>query len=300
MDGVINVRKTSGPTSHDVVYDIRRIFGQKRVGHAGTLDPMATGVLVVCLGKATRIVEYLMGAPKEYIAEMVLGKSTDSEDSTGTVTSETNASYVTLEALKDAAQSFTGEIMQTPPMVSAVKYNGERLYKLARKGQVVDREPRKVTIYAVEVLEFAPGKTAKARIRVECSSGTYIRTLCSDIGDKLGCGAHMSALERTMVGRFNIQTACTVDEIREAKDQDRLDSIVTSIGDALSDMPCVEVSNMEADLIKNGQSVAMKYSGSADETVRAVSKDGELIAIGIITASNESLWFKPKKVLTIE
>jgi tRNA pseudouridine55 synthase len=300
MDGVLNVRKTSGPTSHDIVYDIRRIFGQKRVGHAGTLDPMATGVLVVCLGKATRIVEYLMGAPKEYIAEMILGQSTDSEDSTGNITSEKDASFLTLEALKEAAQSFTGEIMQTPPMVSAVKHNGERLYKLARQGQVVERQPRKVTVYVVEVLGFTPGKLAKAKIRIECSSGTYIRTLCSDIGDKLGCGAHMAALERTRVGRFTIENAYTVNNIREAKDQNRLDSLVINIGDALSDMPCVEVSDLEADQIKNGRSVAVQYSGDAGDTVRSVSKSGDLVAIGSIMASDENMIFKPDKVLASE
>lgn len=299
MDGVVNVRKTSGPTSHDVVYDIRRIFNQKRVGHAGTLDPMATGVLVVCLGKATRIVEYLMGSPKEYVAKMVLGQSTDSEDSTGSITSEADASFVTRETLESAINSFIGEITQIPPMVSAVKHDGQRLYKLARQGKTVEREGRKVTIYSIELLDFTPAKLAEAQIRVQCSSGTYIRTLCSDIGDKLGCGAHMSALERTIVGGFIIENSLTIDQLRIAKDEGRLDCLVTDINTALKDMPSVLISDHGVDDIRYGRSVEVDGGYEIGQTVRALSSGGDLIAICEITEMDGSKMLKPKKVLSV-
>ncbi|MEN6357778.1 MAG: tRNA pseudouridine(55) synthase TruB [Armatimonadota bacterium] len=299
MDGVVNVRKGSGPTSHDVVYDIRRIFGQKRVGHAGTLDPMATGVLVVCLGRATRIVEYLMGTPKEYIARMVLGQSTDSEDSTGGITSETDASFVTREVLETAVKSFVGEIIQVPPMVSAVKHEGQRLYKLARQGKSVEREGRKITIYSLDLLDFAPGNQAQAQIRVECSSGTYIRTLCSDIGDRLGCGAHMSALERTRVGSFTIEKSLTIDQLYTAKDEGHLGSFVSDINTALEGMPSIVVSEQGADDIQHGRMVAVGSEYKTGITVRALSDDGNLIAVCEVADLDGSRILKPRKVLSV-
>ena len=236
MDGVLNIRKPGGPTSHDVVDEVRRIFEQKKVGHAGTLDPMATGVLVVCLGRATRIVEYLMGAPKEYRARMALGISTDTQDATGAVTGERDASPVTREAFEEAAAAFVGEIEQVPPMISALKHGGRPLYKLARDGITVERAPRTVTIHSIEVIGFQPGVGGQepgaegaspsllleAEIRVRCSSGTYIRTLCADIGEKLGCGAHMTALERTSVGRFRIEDSVTLEELCRASSEGRM------------------------------------------------------------------------------
>ncbi|MHB9035358.1 MAG: tRNA pseudouridine(55) synthase TruB [Armatimonadota bacterium] len=299
MDGVLNVLKTAGPTSHDVVYDVRRIFGQKRVGHAGTLDPMATGVLVVCLGKATRIVEYLMGAPKEYVAKMIIGQSTDSEDSTGSVTAEADASFVTREALDNAAMSFVGEIMQVPPMVSAVKHDGQRLYKLARQGKTVERQPRKVTVYSINILSFTPGARAEVEMCIECSSGTYIRTICSDIGDRLGCGGHMAALTRTRVGRFTLSDARTVEQLRTAKDEGHLDCLVTEVGKALQDMPCVEITEPEADSIRHGLSVVVSYNGADGDTVRVVLSSGELIAIGTIASIDGRAVVRPKKVLEL-
>ncbi|MCE5315239.1 MAG: tRNA pseudouridine(55) synthase TruB [Armatimonadota bacterium] len=294
MDGIVNVHKTAGPTSHDIVYDVRRIFGQRRVGHAGTLDPMATGVLVVCLGKATRIVEYLMGAPKEYVAKMTLGQSTDSEDSTGTVTSESDASYVTFEALEDAARLFVGEIMQVPPMVSAVKHAGQRLYKLARQGRTVERAPRRVTIYALDILNFIPGTLAAVEMRVKCSSGTYIRTLCSDIGDKLGCGGHMSALTRTRVGDFTLDEAHTVEEVRGILEQGCIDKVVIEPRKALESMPFVEIAESDVERICHGM-VVQASSGTEGDTVRIISSD-RLIAIGTIATVDGRNVVKPHKV----
>ena len=164
MDGVLNIRKHGGPTSHDIVNQVRRLFGQKKVGHAGTLDPMATGVLLVCLGKATRLVEYLMGTQKEYRARLVLGQSTDTQDSTVKETSEHNASTITREDLERAAAMFVGEIEQVPPMISALKHQGKPLYKHAREGVIIERAPRPVTIYSIEITDFTPGPRAQAEL----------------------------------------------------------------------------------------------------------------------------------------
>lgn len=303
MDGVVNLRKAAGPTSHDVVNQVRRIFGQRRVGHAGTLDPMATGVLVVCLGKATRIVEYLVGTAKEYRATITLGVTTDTQDSTGEVTGESDASSVTTEALRQAAAAFVGEIQQTPPMVSAIKHNGQPLYKLAREGKTVERSARPVTIHSIEVGELRVvssgdgSKRAEAEMTVMCSSGTYIRTLCADIGDFLGCGAIMSSLERRRVGRFVIDEAVTVEELLEAQSAGRLSDCVASISDALSDMPAV---NVDADgewRVSHGMPVSAPEFVLDDSTVRLVSSDNAVLAVGMVTSIDGLRVVRPRKVL---
>jgi len=289
MDGVVNVYKPMGPTSHDIVDRVRRLFGQKRVGHAGTLDPMATGVLVVCLGKATRIVEYLTNSQKEYRATMTLGVCTDSEDSTGAVMGESDASGVSSDALKNAAERFVGEIDQIPPMISALKHEGKPLYKHAREGKTIERAARRVTIHSIEVTDFRPGERAEADMIVTCSSGTYIRTLCADIGEALGCGAMMSKLERTRVGAFGIADAVSLEDLEIAPE-----SHVTTIAAALGDMPCVEVDSAGERRILHGMDAPADGAVSAGSTVRIVS-DGELIAIGLVAEDGASV--KPRKVL---
>lgn len=297
MDGVLNVRKAAGPTSHDVVDEIRRIFSIKRVGHAGTLDPMATGVLVVCLGKATRVVEYLVGVPKEYRARMVLGKSTDTQDSTGVVTAESDASGITRDMLEEASASFTGEIEQIPPMVSALKHQGKPLYKLARQGITIERSARKISIYSLNVLKFTPGQSAEAEILVKCSSGTYIRTLCADIGDKLGCGAHMSMLERTSVGRFTIEKSVTIDQLLKMKSEGHLETALVSIGDALDDMPLITIDPGDMANVLHGLPVNNTSLTEIGETVRMLSTEGHLVALGTVAAKDCETIVKPRKVL---
>lgn len=294
MDGVLNVRKPCGPTSHDVVNQVRRAYGQKRVGHAGTLDPMAEGVLVVCLGKATRLVRYLVDTRKEYRATMVLGVTTDTQDATGKVTAEHDASCVTLDALLAAAQSFAGEIEQIPPMVSAVKHQGRRLYELARRGAEVEREPRRVTIYWLELLDFRPGPRAQADIAVTCSSGTYIRTLCAEIGAGLGCGAHMKSLVRTRVGRFRIEDSVPLDVLAETP-QEALGRFVLGMGDALEDMPLVTLSQADADAAAHGMPARVKTPGQVGDSVRMLGPGGELLAIGVVSEAGGIV--KPKVVL---
>jgi len=298
VDCVLNIRKESGPTSHDVVDEVRRILGERRVGHAGTLDPMATGVLVVCVGRATRIVEFLMGTPKEYRAEMILGVSTDTEDSTGTVIDQRDASGVTLEMFTKAAAAFVGEIDQVPPMVSAIKQGGKPLYKLARNGQTVERAPRRVTIRAIDVVRFEPGERARAGIVVGCSSGTYIRTICADIGERLGCGASMSALERTRVGRFTLEDSITLERLAEAVSEGAVDRLTIGMDDALVDLPVATVSADDAVRATHGLAVVVESAADEGETVRIIDDDGRLIGVGGVFESDGLKWAKPRKVLS--
>ncbi len=298
MDGVLNVCKPAGPTSHDVVNSVRRIFSQKRVGHAGTLDPMATGVLVICLGKATRIVEYLTATRKQYRAVLTLGVTTDTQDSTGNRISEQDASNLTIDEIRTAAATFLGEIEQTPPMISAIKYQGKPLYKHAREGKTIERAPRTVTIYSIEVNPLnSPEGTATTQVElcVKCSSGTYIRTLCEDIGDVLGCGGMMSALQRTQVGRFALDSAVSIQDMERAREDGTLSSLVISTNAALSDMPAIDVDVQSASRIEHGLSIPADADLAEGSTVRIVSND-ELLAIGIAERVDTDIFVRPKKV----
>ena len=296
MDGVLNICKPQGPTSHDIVNKIRHAYNQKKVGHAGTLDPLATGVLVVCLGKATRIVECLMGTTKQYRANMVLGRTTDTQDCTGDLISESDASGITAEDVSEAVSAFLGEIMQMPPMMSALKHNGKPLYKIAREGKTVERELRKVTISSIELVSFRQGVYPEAEVLVTCSSGTYIRTLCHDIGQKLGCGANMSMLERRRVGNFDIENAVSLDEIESAKDTGRLNDYVISISDALVDYPAAVIARSDIQNAVHGIAVKPSEIDMKRSLVKIVSEDGFLIGLGNpLTVENETL-VKPCKV----
>ncbi len=212
MDGILVVNKPSGITSHDVVDFIRRKFNIKRVGHAGTLDPMATGVLVMLLGKATKLSSTFMSDDKEYIAKIFFGKSTDTQDAQGKVIEEKNIESLDIEDIKKALDKFKGEIEQIPPMVSAIKYKGKKLYQLARAGKTVEREPRKITITNLEILDF---KFPEMTFKVRCSKGTYVRTLCEDIGKTLGVPSHMSGLIRSASGDFLLKDSKSPEEAHE-------------------------------------------------------------------------------------
>ena len=211
IDGLLLVDKPQDWTSHDVVNCVRSRFRLGRVGHCGTLDPMATGLLVLLLGKGTKWQEHFMGEDKVYAGSLTLGVETDSEDSTGTVVATHPWEQVTEADLKEATAALTGEILQVPPMVSAIKVNGKALYKLARKGQVIEREPRPVTIHRFDIMTV---DFPRADFVVRCSKGTYIRTLCADLGRKLGCGAHMSALRRLECGPFSVADAVDMESIK--------------------------------------------------------------------------------------
>ena len=214
VNGLVVVDKEAGWTSHDVVARCRRIFGQKRVGHAGTLDPDATGVLLVGLGRSTRLMRFLTALPKTYEAEVVLGTATSTLDASGEVTGTWDMEDVSLSSVREAAAGLTGDIEQVPPMVSAVKVDGRRLHALAREGIEVERSARPVTVYRYDVM---PGLTPGVfRIEVECSSGTYVRVLAADLGERLGGGAHLRNLRRTRIGSFTTEDARLVDELTPA------------------------------------------------------------------------------------
>ncbi|MBP7276263.1 MAG: tRNA pseudouridine(55) synthase TruB [Kiritimatiellae bacterium] len=207
-DGILLADKPSGLTSHDVVDRVRRHFGFRKVGHGGTLDPMATGLLVLLIGRGTKVSARIMSSDKTYEGEMLLGVATSTEDVDGETLETRDASAVTREALEAEMAARTGDLMQTPPMVSAVKKQGVPLYKLARKGREVEREPRLIHVYEFTLLDFQP---PRARFRLRCTKGTYVRTLCADIGRAIGCGAHLSALRRTRSGDYLVADAVPLD-----------------------------------------------------------------------------------------
>lgn len=210
LDGVLLVDKPGGPTSHDIVAAVRRNFRIKKVGHGGTLDPQATGLLILLLGKGTKLSNRFLGSDKIYEGRMRLGIATNSQDADGEVVSEGDWSGVTRENLLEQMKNLSGDIYQKPPMVSAVKIDGVPLYKRARKGEVVERKPRLVHIYSFKLIDFEP---PQARFTVKCTKGTYIRTLCADIGEALGCGAHLDQLRRTASGNLNVADASSLDDI---------------------------------------------------------------------------------------
>ena len=272
MNGIILVDKPCGWTSHDVVGKLRGILHERRIGHSGTLDPMATGLLVVFAGRATRAVEFAEADSKEYIAGLRLGVSTDTQDTTGNVlnTCETLPSKDELIA---AANGFLGEISQIPPMYSAIKINGKKLYELARRGEIVERSPRKVTI---SKLELVGEDKCDYILDIHCSKGTYIRTLCSDIGDKLGCGGCMSSLRRVKAGVFSITQAYTMEQIQAAADLGGLDGIIIPVDTLFTDKPKLTVNEFEEKKLRNGNTIKIK---SADGTYRVYSESGEFLLL---------------------
>ena len=210
VDGLLLVDKPGGMTSHDVVYRIRRHFGFKKVGHGGTLDPMATGLLIILMGRGTKLSNWVMGSDKTYEGTMHFGVATDSQDLDGKILSEQDTGAVTEERVREEMRIRTGDLLQTPPMVSAVKKDGIPLYKLARKGKTVEREPRLIHVYAFEMLSYA---LPDARFRLTCTKGTYVRTLCHEIGQEIGCGAHLSVLRRTRSGPYSVNDAMRLEDI---------------------------------------------------------------------------------------
>ena len=248
-DGVTILDKEAGWTSHDVVAKARGILRNKKIGHSGTLDTDATGVLVLGVGKATKLLRFLTALPKTYVGEIALGVETSTLDASGEVTRTHDMSHVTDDHVRQAARDFTGEILQIPPMVSAVKIDGKRLYQLARKGQEIERPARPVTVYRFEI-EPVPGEPGVYRAEVDCSSGTYVRTLAADIGEALGGGAHLRSLRRTAIGSFTVGDATSLDDIT-----------VLPPREALRDYPAVIVRGGIAEAVRNGQVLEQEMLG---------------------------------------
>ena len=248
LNGIIIIHKESGFTSHDVVAKMRGICRQKKIGHTGTLDPAATGVLPVCLGSGTKLCDMLTEKDKEYVAELLLGVTTDTQDTTGQVLSE-NAVEVSEKEVREAILSFVGEYNQIPPMYSALKINGKKLYELARAGKEVERQARPVTIHAIEILDY---NLPVVTIRVACSKGTYIRTLCADIGEKLGCGGTMKSLKRTRVGNFALEKSVTLSQLEQIRDEGRLEEILFPVDSVFETNPALHVTEEFRKLLDNG------------------------------------------------
>lgn len=274
MNGIILVDKPQGWTSHDVVAKLRGIYQQRRIGHSGTLDPMATGVLAVFLGRGTRAVELCENDEKEYVADLLLGIVTNTQDITGEVL-EQHSVEVSRQQLEAVLEQFLGPQQQIPPMYSAVKIGGKKLYELARKGQSVERKPRSIVIHELELCDF-DGKTA--RIRVVCSKGTYIRTLCHDIGAALGTGGCLSSLRRTRAGRFAIDDCVTMEQIQQARDQNAHMAFLRPVDSLFSGCPAVYLGEKEALRCKNGAENAV--SGMPDGTYRVYGPENEFLMLG--------------------
>ena len=246
--GVINIYKEAGYTSHDVVAKLRGILKQKKIGHTGTLDPQAQGVLPVCLGKGTKLCDLLADHDKEYEAVLRLGITTDTQDMEGNVLQESSV-QVSEEEVRTCILSFQGEQMQVPPMYSALKVNGKKLYELAREGKVVERKARPVTFHKIEVLWM---ELPKVKIRVQCSKWTYIRTLCNDIGEKLGCGGCMEELLRTRVERFALEDAVKLDEVQKAMEEGTVDSLIFPVDRIFDQYPTAKTTTQGDLLVHNG------------------------------------------------
>ena len=260
MDGILVIRKEKGYTSHDVVAKLRGILHMKKIGHTGTLDPAAEGVLPVALGKGTRLVELLTEKEKTYEAVLRLGVSTDTQDMTGAVLSEKPVT-VTEEEVREAVGSFVGEQLQIPPMYSALKVNGKKLYELAREGKTIERKPRPVVFYEIRILDM---ELPLVRISVTCSKGTYIRTLCNDIGEKLGCGACMEYLVRTSVSDFQIEDAKTLQEIETIMKSGKIEEILYPIDTVFKNLPQIHSRKDSTALLYNGNKLPLPVIAEAE------------------------------------
>ncbi len=275
MNGIINVYKPLGMTSHDVVYKLRKILGIKKIGHTGTLDPDASGVLPMCIGKGTKLAELLTGADKQYLAEMTLGAITDTQDASGEVLKSFEVN-VSEPEITDAVQFFVGEIEQIPPMYSAIKIDGKRLYELAREGKTVERKSRQVVIKSIEIKNIDLRKNTVTML-VDCTKGTYIRTLCEDIGKKLGCGGYMSALLRTRSGRYCIEKAYELDAIAEMAENDDFGFLIP-VENAMPEYQKIVLAESNAKKVRNGIKVSVQGL-DLGETYRVFDEKGEFLVI---------------------
>lgn len=288
ISGVLVVDKPTGMTSHDVVQVIRRGTNIRRAGHTGTLDPRASGVLVILVGPAVRLSEYVSASDKRYQAVVRLGASTDTYDADGKVIS-TAPVDITEEQFETVLQQFVGTIEQVPPPYSAVKVRGKKAYEMAREGEEVSLEPRTIHVYSLDLLEWAP---PEAVIDVYCSSGTYVRSLAHDLGEKLGCGAHLVGLRRTKSGRFTLRDAVPLRKLREAFDSGMWYQYLIPAAEALSDWPAIELSDKELDAIRHGNRVVA--APGSPQIARGISEQGELVAL--LELDPESHEWQPRKV----
>ncbi len=292
MDGALSIDKPAGITSHDVVSRVRKIIGERRVGHTGTLDPFATGVLVILVGRATRLAQFLIGAEKEYEAIIRLGYATDTGDATGRLTTETRrCTEFHRDAFEAAFASLRGEIEQTPPMYSAKKVGGRKLYELARRGEEIERKPIRVMISKFESMSHDDGLlqenddgTCDLKVRVVCSAGTYVRALAEDFGKRLGIGAHLAELRRTRAGDFKIEDAITLEQLSELTESDSIERALISPDSALSHLPVVQLRQDDVRRVCHGVDLQINGAEASGwpnlQPVRLRTSEGELTAVG--------------------
>lgn len=294
ISGALVVDKPVGMTSHDVVQAIRNGTGLRRAGHTGTLDPRASGVLVILVGPAVRLSEYVSASDKRYQAIIRLGGTTDTFDAEGKFTPTKDPVNVTEAEFEEALKTFVGEIEQVPPAHSAVKVGGRKAYDMARNGEEVTLEPRKITVHHLEVLEWTPPEVV---IDVHCSSGTYVRSLANDLGQKLGSGAYLVGLRRTKSGKFTLRDATPLRKLQEAFTAGNWYQFLIPAAEALGDWPSIELSPDEVEGVRHGHRVKAKEADTVNEKVRGVSTQGELVALMELTiqADGTKEW-QPKKV----
>lgn len=297
-DGILNVYKPPGWTSFDVVRVVRRGTGARRVGHAGTLDPAAEGVLPICVGQATRVVEYLLDAGKRYRARIRLGVVTDTYDGEGAVVRTGDPSGVTRQMVEDVLPSFAGEISQTPPAFSAVKHEGTPLYRLARSGKPAEAPPRQVRVYSISLLAFEPPTFT---IEVESGRGVYLRTLAYDLGERLGCGAHLEQLERLAVGPFDARCSVTMGELQQAFEDGTWEELLYPLGSVLLDRYAAILGEETREWAAHGRAIeltpldAAKAASVAEGTLcRAYSQEGVLVAL--LRREGNGFSWRPEKV----
>ena len=304
MLGAFIIDKPPGMTSHDVVASVRRAARIRRVGHAGTLDPFATGVLVCCIGRATRLVQFLVGLDKEYLATVRFGYATDTQDGTGQqITPLRSSKELSLETLHQALNHFSGPQLQTPPMFSAKKVEGERLYRAARAGREIKREPVKIVIHAIELLgEAKAGEdgTRDFKMRIRCSSGTYVRTIAHDLGDRLGLGGHLVELRRTEVGHFKIAASVTLERL-ETMPEGELEKLMISTTDMLSHLPIKVLDDQRMKLVTTGRGLTISEEDqrpSEEVYVRLCDREGRLVAVGELDPLSQLV--RPRVVMGVD
>lgn len=289
LAGILNINKPAGLTSHDVVQRIRRILGIKKVGHTGTLDPLATGVLVVCVGRATRLIEYIVPGEKQYRATLKLGETTNTFDSDGNIVATADPSAITEAAVRQALTRFVGTIQQVPPIYSAIKKDGTPLHRLARQGQSVSPPPRTVHIATIDLLAFEP---PFATIYVTCGAGTYIRSLAHDVGQLLAVGAHLTELVRVANGQWHISSAVTLEDLTQAVNAGKLQTVLIPPEAGVTHLPHRRLSAAEKQAVLNGRRIDANQSFSSG-TIVGVDDTGHLVAI---LAPTDDHQLKPKKV----
>jgi len=294
LHGVLIVNKPSGWTSHDVVAKVRNLLQERQVGHLGTLDPLATGVLPLAVGAATRLVEFA-SSTKEYLATCLLGKQTDSDDISGASQGEKDPSNLSPSAVRKAVLGLQKITEQIPPMVSAVKKDGQRLYEWARKGVVIERAPRPVTIEKVEVGEV---RLPRVTFKVSCSAGTYVRTLCRTLGETLEVGGCLESLQRTRVGHYHLEESISLEKLSQAVERGELPRLLLPVQTLVRDWPCIKFAEGELRDICNGKKVRVQEKGEG--WIRALSPLNKLSAVGMVESLEEESWFQPKKVFGME